>query len=109
MLDIIKGSDPRIAITLQTSECEMVLPYDLTGKTVTVKYKDSTGVLVSKTGTPSITILDAVYGKISLNLTDIDTESLKIGKLSLDVYIEESGETLIWKLIDQINVVDRIR
>jgi hypothetical protein len=109
MLDIVKGSDPRIAITLQTSDRGMFSPYDITTKTISVKYKDSTNVLVTKNTAPSIEIIDAVYGKLSLNLTDTDTEALKIGKLNLDVYVEEAGETLIWKLVGQINVIDRIR
>ncbi len=109
-LQIVKGSDPSLEIMLQIQDCDKLLPHDLTGKTVEVKYKNSTGTVITKTTPTDVLIVDAVYGQLNLNLTDTDTEALAIGGLALDVYVTDAGKTLIWKFDKSlITVVDRIR
>lgn len=109
MAKIVKGSDVSIPITLLLKDSSGVtLPQDLTGKTISVKYKNSSGVTVTVTGSPGISILNAVYGNLSLNLTDAETDALKSGDFPFDVILVQGSDTKIFKIEKQITVVDRI-
>jgi hypothetical protein len=98
-----------LSIFLQTKDCNgVILPYNLTGKTINVKYKNGAGVLVTKTN-PDVEILDAVYSNIILHLTDADTSALKAGFFDFDVIIEDGSDTKIWKFEKEVTVKERIQ
>lgn len=71
-------------------------------------YKDLQGVK-TKTGLPTVEVLDAVYGKIMVHFNDVETEKLKIGVLDFDIYVEDGADRLIWRFIGKVNVQDRVR
>jgi hypothetical protein len=109
MSKIVKGSDVSIPVTLFLEDSAGVrLPQDLTSKTISVKYKNSSGVVVMVTGSPGISVLNAVYGNLSLNLTDTETDALKSGDFPFNVILVEGSTTQIFIIEKQITVVDRI-
>jgi hypothetical protein len=106
---IVKGSDIDISVFLQTEDCNgIILPYNLTGKTLEVVYKNGAGALVTKVS-PDVQVIDAVYANIILTLTEADTDALKTGYFDFDVIIEDGADTKIWKFIKEVTVIDRIR
>jgi hypothetical protein len=106
---VVKGSDISLSVFLQTKDCNgVILPYNLTGKTVEVVYRNGSGALVTLTN-PAVQVLDPVYSNISISLSETDTENLKTGFFDFDVIITQGGDTKIWKFEKQITVVDRIR
>jgi hypothetical protein len=106
---IIKGADVDLSIFLQIQEANgITLPYDLTSKTVSVSYKNSSNVLVTKVD-PQVEVVDAVYANVILHLTDVDTEALKVGFFDFDVIVVEASDTKIWKFEKSVTVKDRVR
>ena len=109
MITIVKGSDPRLVVVLQQKDNCGVMPLNITSTmVVSYVYKDLQGVK-TKTGLPSVEVIDAAYGKILINLTDLETEKMKIGTLDFDIYVDDGGDRLIWRFIGKVNVQDRVR
>lgn len=106
---IIKGADVDLSIFLQIRDANgITLPYDLTAKTVSVSYKNTNNVLVTKVA-PDVDVVDPVYANVILKLTDVDTEALKVGFFDFDVIVVEAADTKIWKFEKSVTVKDRVR
>ena len=106
---IIKGEDISLKITLRDKDKN---PYDLTGKTVTIKSKIA-GTLT--TFSDDVDVTEPLKGKLSLELSDTITETLTAGTdakpayFDMDVYVVEGTVTRIVKLRSQVTVEDRQR
>lgn len=106
---IVKGSDIVLSVFLQTKDCnDVILPYNLTGKTVQVVYRNGVGAIITLSS-PAVTILDAIYSNVTITLSEADTEALRTGFFDFDVVITEGSDTKIWKFERQVTVIDRIR
>ena len=99
---IIKGEDIVLDISVRTDSGD---PFDLTGKTAVVKSK----VGSTLTTFPTVDIVNAVRGKITLGLSDTETETLKTGFFDFDLYLTEGAETRIVQFRNAVSVVDRLR
>jgi hypothetical protein len=106
---ITKGSDIELSVFLQIQDCNgIVLPYDLTGKTVSCLYRDAANVLVTKIS-PDVAVLNAVSGNISITLTDTETDALKVGFLVFDIRVDDGSDRKIWRFEREVTVRDRVR
>lgn len=107
---IIKGEDVLLEFTIRDSKLN---PYDLTGKTVTIKSKIGEDLVVFED--PDVEVTVPILGKGTLKLSDVITETLKAGTekvpsyFNIDVYIEQGGDTKIVKIEKQAIVEDRQR
>lgn len=102
---IIKGEDVTMEIHLTDEETK--LPFDLTGKTVTIKSLINNVLVVFSS---EVTIVNALLGVVSLSFSDTVTESIPDkAKVNLDVYIDDGTDTTIVKIYSQITVEDRQR
>lgn len=108
MINIVKGSDPRLVVTLQQKDNCGIMPLNITsGMVVSCVYKDLQGVK-TKTGA-TVEVTDPVYGKLLIHFTDAETEKMKLGNLDFDIYVDEGSERLIWRFIGKVQVQDRVR
>lgn len=107
MLVVVKGEDKVIQVSLERKSqttCE-VSPQDLTGMTISVKFKNSAGLQ-----TVSGTIVNGPLGKLTFPIDKAVSELLKVGLLDFDVHVvDSSAELEIWKFEQKIMVKDRIR
>jgi len=103
MVNIVKGEDKEITVKLNITD---VGPLDLTSKTISVKYLDGTNAIQTKTGT---LVGTAPQGRFSFLLSDVETEALTLGNFDFDIYIDEAGDTQIYKAVKLAKVIDRIR
>jgi hypothetical protein len=111
MLTITKGSDVKIGVILTRKNALTGIskPEDLTGKTVTAYYKNGADVLVTKTVPGNgISIDDAVYGGLSVVLSDTDTAALAEGGFDFDVHVEDGPDKSIWRFVGKVVVEERI-
>lgn len=110
MLTIIRGSDISVSVILQKKySTGIVFPDNLTGKTISVVYKDSSNNVVTKTTPTDVSITDATLGRFVWNISDTESETFKVGNLDFDVYADLGTERVIYKFVGQISVKDRIR
>lgn len=106
---IVKGSDTSVSVFLQTKNCDdVILPQDLTNKTLSLTYRNGAGVLVTIPNS-QIQVINAVYGSILIPLSDTQTEELRTGFFDFDVIVEEGTDKKIWQFERQVTVTDRIR
>ena len=103
-VEVVKGEDILLKITLRDADKN---PYDLTGKTVTVKAV-ILGVLTPFTS-PDVEVVNAVLGQVTLRLSDTVTENLAVGDFNFDVYIEQGININIVRITKQVKVIDRLR
>jgi hypothetical protein len=101
---IIKGEDILLQIVIRDLNNN---PYDLTDKTVTVKTK--IGPTLTTFSSPDVTVVNPVFGSISLKLSDTVTESLAVGDFNIDVYLQEGTDTRIVEIYKKAKVIDRLR
>lgn len=109
MIKIVRGTDPKLAITLQQKDdCGEVEPMPITNTmVVSFIYKDLIGKK-TKTSTSGVEITEPVYGKLSVSFTDIETEKMRLGTLDFDVQVEEGETKLIWNFVGKITVQGQI-
>lgn len=110
MITFIRGTDPKLAITLQQKDsCGDVMPLPISEfMEISVVYKDLTGRRV-KDSNSGVNIESAVYGKISISFNDEETEKMRLGTLDFDVHVDEGSINLIWPFIGKVTVRDRLR
>lgn len=107
---IIKGEDVLLQLTVRDEDKN---PYDLTGKTVTVKAKIA-GVLTTFSG-PDVNVTTPTHGVFTLKLSDTITEQLTAGDekkpayFDCDAYIDQGTDTRIVKYRGQATVEERLR
>lgn len=107
---IIKGEDILLEMIIRDSAKN---PYDLTGKTVTVKAKIA-GVITTFSGS-DINIITPTHGIFTLKLSDTITEQLTAGDekkpayFDCDAYIVLGNDTRIVKFRNQATVEERLR
>ena len=105
---VIKGSDRNINFVLLGPHCE---PLDLTGVLeIKVGLKKVDGTTLTKTKTSGgVQIVNAVAGKIVLNLTPADTNSLAPNLMDVEIKIESSTNKITIVNIEKaFNVVPEI-
>lgn len=107
---IIKGEDVLLQLRITDKDKN---PYDLTGKTVTVKAKIA-GVL-NTFEDPDVDVVTPTHGLFTLKLTDTITDTLTAGDekkpayFDCDAYITLNDDTRIVKFRSQVTVEDRQR
>lgn len=81
-LNIIQGDDITFNLQFTQENCEtkVLEPFDITGYDITVKMPGTTADLVL-TSSPAagVTITDAIKGKVSVTITDLQSAALKKG------------------------------
>lgn len=105
MITLVRGTDPRLLITLQQKDsCGEVRPVVITNSMViTFTYRDLLGIK-NKTIATGVSVFNASLGKIVINFTDVDTTRLKLGVLDFDIVVDEGPERLIWRFFGQVTV-----
>lgn len=103
MKTIVKGEDKEITVRLKVKDDG---PLDLTNKVITVKYKDNANVVQTLS---AAVVGVATSGRFKFDLTDAQTELLKIGNFEFDVYLTEGTKENIYKSSGLVIVKDKIR
>jgi len=103
MITIVKGEDKEITVRLKVKDDG---PLDLTNKVITIKYKDVNNVVQTLPGT---LVGLATSGRFKFNLTDAQTELLKLSNFEFDVYLTEGSVENIYKSTGLVMVKDKIR
>lgn len=109
MIKIIKGEDKviNVKMNLKNGLGFIIGPKDLTGKTITVKYR-----IPSEADLQEVSGLitgPETQGRFSFSLTDVETELLPLGVFNFDVYLVEGSDTDIEKVTKLVVVEDRLR
>ena len=104
MAFLTKGEDREFFLTIRTVDCEEIGdPLDLTGKTVTIQYRNNQGSIV----TLPCTIINALLGKVSFSFNESQSNLLNNGPLPFDIVVDESGDTQIYPVSNKITVRNR--
>jgi hypothetical protein len=104
MTFLTKGEDREFFLTIKTVECDTVGdPLDLTGKTVTIQYKNNQNLIV----TLPCTIVNALLGKISFSFNDTQSSQLNNGPLPFDIVVVEGSDMQIYPVSNKITVRNR--
>ena len=81
-------------------------PFDLTGNTaLSACFKDVNGATI--TVTPTV-VGSVLLGKLSITLTDTQTESLKLGVQSYDIIVDYGTTRRRAVAQDKLNVTDHV-
>lgn len=109
MIRIIKGEDKEINVqmSLKNSLGVIIGPKDLTGKVITIKYKESGSETLVEIIAAALT--PETQGRFVFSLSEIQTEALALGYFNFDIYLTESGNTDIERVIKLVTVEDRLR
>ncbi len=102
MSQITKGEDRSFTITMRGLRSDGTVgdPIDLTGKTVTLKYRDEANTLQ----TVSCTVENAVLGRIHVAFTDTQSNTLKAGDFKFDIHVVEGSSEQIYPISNKIVV-----
>jgi hypothetical protein len=105
MAQITRGEDRSFTITLRDVDCNGVVgdPHDLTGKTVTVTYRDQAGVAQ----TLPCNILAATLGRFEAVFTEAQSNNLRVGDFKFDIVVVEGSDTKIYPIEGKILVKAR--
>ncbi len=105
MAQITRQEDRSFTITMRDRRSDGTVgdPVDLTGKTVTVVYRDEASVVQ----TIACTINNALLGKITVPFTDAQSASLRVGDFKFDIVITEGASQQIYPQENQITVRPR--
>lgn len=105
MSQITKGEDRSFTITMRGLRSDGTVgdPINLTGKTVTIKYRDEANALQ----TLACTVDNAILGRIIANFTDTQSATLKAGDFKFDIYVTEGSNEQIYPISNKILVKAR--
>lgn len=104
-LEVVKGSSPKILLNLQRKYASgSVVAADLTGATITVKWRDSSNTVQSKSGT----IIDEDKGQVQFWPSGSDTNGMNAGFLTFDVEVTISSVKETWKFTRQIKILSGV-
>jgi hypothetical protein len=101
MAQLVIGEDK--TITFKIRDNTTLDPVDLTGRTVQIKYINSSGTIV----TVSATVTSAVLGTFTVAFTDTLTNAMNPGDLRLDVESINGGDIKIYPVSNAVLVVQR--
>lgn len=102
MSEITRGDDREIKITMRQKlpDGKVGDPLDLTGKTVSIAYRDQANASVSI----AATIDSAILGKITVPFTDTQSAALRPGDFKFDIVVDEAGDTQIYPVSGKVTV-----
>lgn len=104
MFIITKGEDVQIPVKVGYKSGKF---FDLNGKTVTAKMKINS-VLTTLSAPTNIEIVNAYEGQFFIKLDEIQSNNLAKGELEVDVYVDDAGDTKIFKIRKSITVEERL-
>lgn len=106
IITITRGSEKIIPFTLRYGVSKK--PYDLTGKTVSIKYRNAAGTIQTLVS-PAVTITSLVYGEGNFKLTSAQTNDLEDCEFfDFDIYITSGGEPTILTSRNQVMIEDSV-
>lgn len=109
LLTIVKGSEAVIPFTLRYKSKD---PFPLTGKNVSIKYRDGNQNQIEIL-TVGVTIISDVYGKASFKLSSAQTLALgDCGTFDFDIYIvpqsDPTGDPMIVPVRNKVVIMDTV-
>jgi hypothetical protein len=103
MINIIQGEDKTLALTINKTSG----PYDLTSATeIILKFPTQSGTpLEKKLSNASLSITNAALGKISVPLSDTNTNTLRPEEnQGIELYIDVGASRRIFQIKEILNV-----